>query len=150
MAYESTVTLDFPWAKKIGHSLYMLSGKVDVINYNQALAEITGITRKLRRVYNVICDGISANGFVPRWDRTAKSIKCFYPTKAITPAGTNAAEESHTHTENTAGTYAQNATTGAGSSHNHAFAGTAVEAQAGTEVVDDVAIGEINFVAYGY
>jgi len=148
--YASTVTLDFPWAKKIGHSLYMLSGKVDVINYNQALAEITGITRKLRRVYNVICDGISANGFVPRWDRTAKSIKCFYPTKAITPAGTNAAEESHTHTENTAATYTQNATTGAGSSHNHAFAGTAVAAQAGTEVVNDVAVGEINFVAYGY
>ena len=150
MAYESTVTLDFPWAKKIGHSLYMLSGKVDVINYNQALAEITGITRKLRRVYNVICDGISANGFVPRWDRTAKSIKCFYPTKAITPAGTNAAEESHTHTENTAGTYVQNATTGAGSLHNHTFTGTAVAAQAGTEVVNDVAVGEINFVAYGY
>ena len=150
MAYESTVTLDFPWAKKIGHSLYMLSGKVDVVKYNQALAEITGITRKLRRVYNVICDGISANGFVPRWDRAAKSIKCFYPTKAITPAGANAAEATHTHTENTATSYTQNATTGAGLSHNHAFTGTAVAAQAGTEVANDVAVGEINFVAYGY
>ena len=148
--YASIVTLDFPAAKKIGSALYMLSGKVNVTNYNQALAEITGITRKLRRVYNVICDGISANGFVPRWDRTAKSIKCFYPTKAITPAGANAAEATHTHTENTAATYTQNATTGAGSSHNHAFTGTAVAAQAGTEVVNDVAVGEINFVAYGY
>jgi len=30
------------------------------------------------------------------------------------------------------------------------LSGTAVAAQAGTEVVNDVAVGEINFVAYGY
>jgi len=183
--YASTVTLDFPWAKKIGSALYILSGKVNVTNYNQVLAEITGITRKLRRVYNVICDGISANGFVPRWDRTAKSIKCFYPTKAITPAGsvaapvfTGSALAAHDHDVLITGgqaagealqqlasvigkTAAGNVTdttavqgisagTPAGTNSAPTFTGTAVAAQAGTEVVNVVAVGEINFVAYGY
>jgi hypothetical protein len=50
------------------------------------------------------------------------SLTCVAAT-AGTPAGTNAAENAHTHSV-PSGTDAGGGTTGAGSSHNHAFTGT--------------------------
>jgi hypothetical protein len=70
---------------------------------------------------------ITVNGYKYEYDEGNNSIR-IKQSAGFTPAGTNAAENAHTHTENTAGSYTQNATTGSGASHNHAFTGTAVAA----------------------
>ena len=80
-AYAATVTLDpfiktseaFGTRSRIGY----LSGKVDVTNYNQTLAEITAITSRFQGDPNVIITAGSDNGFLCRWDAMGKAIKAY-------------------------------------------------------------------------
>lgn len=83
-AYAATVTSAMLRAVKmdqvVGIGMYV--GKCDVTNYNTTLAEITGISGKFGTLLEVICTGVSDNGFIARWDTAAKSIKAYYPTIA--------------------------------------------------------------------
>lgn len=81
-AYAATVTLSVPKTAKLGDAQGVLHGSVDITNYNQTLAEVTGITGYFRGAPTVICDGISDAGYLIRWDATSKSFKAFYPTDA--------------------------------------------------------------------
>ena len=88
-AYASTTTLDHPTAMRLASNNFkLLSGQCDITNYNQTGAEITGITKFFGAdAPRVISDGFSTNGYMIRWNRTDKCFHAFYPTKAITPAG---------------------------------------------------------------
>ena len=93
-AYASTVTLDHPTAMRLASNNFkLLSGQCNITNYNQTGAEITGITKFFGAdAPRVISDGFSTNGYMIRWNRTDKCFHAYYPTKAITPAGTAAAQ----------------------------------------------------------
>lgn len=82
-AYAATVTLDHRSAAKFGNGGYkFLSGQVAVTNYNQTLAEITGISNQFKSVRRVVCDNVSSTGYLCRWVPASKSLKFFYPTAA--------------------------------------------------------------------
>ena len=141
------VTKDFPCSKRIGRNLRSLSGSIAFGSSYPTGGELaTAITRYFRSCSQIICE--QGGGFLFVFDKVNKKIKVLHPTKAITPAGTNADESAHTHTENTAASYTQNATTGAGSAHGHAFTGTAVAAQAGTEVPNAADLSELTSVKF--
>src|SRR3990167_1783501 len=92
-AYAATVALDQRTAIQMANNAFkLLSGSVAITNYNSTLAEITGITKMFAGdAPRVICDGVTSNGYLAIWVAASKALKCFYPTKAITPAGTVAA-----------------------------------------------------------
>lgn len=76
-AYAATVTLNQRVPIKLPGGIGMVTGKVDVTNYNQTLAEITGITKFFRAAPTVILGGVSDSGFHGRWDATAKAVKVY-------------------------------------------------------------------------
>jgi hypothetical protein len=92
----------------------------------------------------------SAAGYLFEYDYTNSKVKVFYPRPAYTPGGTvtapvftGTAIVDHTHTENTAAAYTQNATTvgagahtPAGTNSAPAFTGTASSASVAAEVPD--------------
>lgn len=125
-AYAATVTPADAVAQVLaGTPLRIVRGSVNITNYNPTLAEITGITKFFRTTPTVILGGVSSNGYLVTWVAASKSIKAFY------------SEGAHTHVENTAATYVQNAMTAANT------------AAAGEEVAADVAVGSVEFVAVG-
>ncbi len=93
VAYAATVTSTMRHASKIdavtGFGMYV--GKCDVTNYNQTLAEITGITGKFRTLMQVIATTISDNGYLMRWDAVGNAFKVYYPTATYTPILTGTA-----------------------------------------------------------
>lgn len=85
-AYAKTVTLMSPVAKKIaGTGLSMLTGQINVTNYNPTMAEITEIIGKFRSQPNVILTGQTSLGYGATWDRTSKSVKCWKTTTVGSP-----------------------------------------------------------------
>jgi hypothetical protein len=168
-AYAATATLDQRSAAKLSNGGFkLLSGSVALSNYNSTPAEITGITKYFRGgAPRVVCDGVSSSGYLVRWSASDKALKAYYPSKAITPAGTVAVPVVTVTGGQSAGTALQitpdstsgvlgkttatnmaipGATFGIGA---QAFTGTAVTAQAGTEVANDVNVGTVNFIAFG-
>lgn len=125
-AYASTVISLMRKAAKIDEvtGIYIFAGKCDVTNYNVTLAEITDITGQFKSIISVM-GGISDNGHLMQWDKTAGAFKAYKPLGA------------HTHTENTAASYVQNATTAAS------------VAEAAEEATTDVDVGEVEFIAIG-
>ena len=84
-----------------------------------ALAQFGGLrTVKFHQIAPV-----TINGYDYKYDEVNHSIR-IYQSAEFTPAGTNAAEATHVHVENTAASYTQNANTAAGASHNHVLTGT--------------------------
>ena len=82
-AYAQTTVVDFDRAERISRNFGVVTGSVDVTNYNQTSTEITDITNKFTGTNpRVVVDGISDNGYLMRWDTTDKSIHAFYPTDA--------------------------------------------------------------------
>lgn len=170
-AYAAAVTLPDLVAKKVASTgLGILRGSVNVTNYNQTLAEITDITGRFRSAPTVILENVSSNGYLVRWDTAAKSIKAYYPTNAVTPAGTiskptftvEAAGAIGTNMEvglsvDTAaatfeggtGITAQRVLTTTSPVGTPTFTGTAVVAGAGTQVASDVDLGTVAFIALG-
>ena len=80
----------------------LLSGDINIGNYNQTLAEITAITRYFRRIERVILNA-GSNGFIARWDATAKSIKIYAPTQETNVNANRAGAEAANDTN--AGTF---------------------------------------------
>lgn len=90
--YAATVTLDQRSAAKLGNGGFkLLSGQVALTNYNSTPAGITGISGEFATLFRVICDGVSSSGYLVRWSKTDNALKAYYPSVAITPAGTVAA-----------------------------------------------------------
>jgi uncharacterized protein YodC (DUF2158 family) len=133
---------------KIGDSLVLYRGTIDLTNYNTTAAEITGITGKFKDgAPTVLLSGVSESGYLCHWDTTDKAVKAFYPT--ITGAA-------HTHAVAvTAGTAGDAVTNNAGvleSTGGQDLAtetGGAITAAAGTEVANDVDVGTVEFIAVG-
>ena len=140
-AYASTVTLDHVGAERISKNFGMIVGKCDITNYNTTGAEITDITKHFRTIKRVIVDGFSASGYLVRWNTTDKCFHAFYPRAAQAAATT----DKLTITASGSG----NITDGQSVTVNAAFR-SAVDVAAGSEVADDVAIGEVNFIALGF
>lgn len=162
-AYAATVTPTFPTVQKLAQGgMGLFGGSVAISNYNSTLAEVTGITLKFKATPDVICDGVSTNGYLVRWVKASKAFKCFYPSKAIAahahdllvkgsaPAGI----DEPIGVEGT-DTLAKNAATdrtiagAASDTKGGVISGGAVSAQAGTEVANDVDVGSVNFLAFG-
>lgn len=77
-AYAATVTLDNRKPEDFGTGLTLVTGTLDVTNYNSTLVEITDITSRFRNIYQVVLNSVSDNGFAGVWDTTGKAVKCFY------------------------------------------------------------------------
>jgi hypothetical protein len=153
-AYAATVVLAHRRPFRIGNSISMVRGTVDVTNYNQTLAEITAITKKFRdpTTVTVLLGGLTDNGYLVAWIPASKSIKAWYPNA------------SHTHNLTvTKGAIGSNLELGlsadaAGATlNNNTIAVTlaltapvvSAAAAAGTQVASDVDVGEVPFAAFG-
>ena len=81
-AYAETTTSTMKRAVKIDMitGIGMFVGKTDITNYNTTVAEITDITKKFRNLMQVICAGVSDNGYLVRFDATDLGFKAYYPT----------------------------------------------------------------------
>lgn len=92
-AYAATVTPTSTQVNKVRGvgGFAFLHGTVDITNYNQTLAEVTGITKYFRGTPTVVVSGISDNGYHVRWDVTGKSFRAYYGTNTL--AGQAAAEQ---------------------------------------------------------
>lgn len=88
-AYTCTLALDQINAgrqRPASGNFGFISGLATLSNYNQTLAEITGITGKfLNGAPRVFPNGVSSLGYVIKWDSTGKAFKAFKPG-TITPA----------------------------------------------------------------
>ena len=76
-AYDSTVTVDQISAEKSSRSNGLLSGSVDITNYNSTTTEETDITKMFRANPRVVF-GTTDNGFVLQWIKATGKIKAFY------------------------------------------------------------------------
>ena len=171
-AYAGTLTSLTRVVKKLGGSpgVGLVAGTFNLTNYNSTLAEVTGITSEFRSAPNVVCSGVSSNGYLVKWDASGKAFKAFYPTKAITPAGTNSkpsfvvqssgaigtnmelglsADSDAATFEGGVGITAARTLTTTSPVGTPTFTGTAVAAQAATEVANDVNVGTVDFIAVG-
>jgi len=125
------VSLDFPKAQRISRDFGILSGTLAFSSsYSTGGESATDITKYFKECNRVVCD--AKGGYIFEWDKTNKKIKVLYPRAA----------SSHTHTENTAATYTQNATT----------ASANIAAAAGAEVpngTDLSSLTGVSFIAIG-
>lgn len=78
-AYAATVSIDQrrPAPLTLERDA-IVTGTIDVTNYNTTLAELTTITGFFRSLKRVVITGVSDNGYAGRWDATAKAVKCYY------------------------------------------------------------------------
>ena len=140
-AYATTVVVNNRNMTPIGGGLGILTGTVDITNYNSTLAAIIAISGMFRSINAVILDSVSDNGYLGRWVSASNAIKCFYPTTA------------HTHViPVTTGTTGDAVTNNAGvleSAGGEDLAASAATAAAAGEVANDVDVGVFNFVAIG-
>ena len=136
--YAVTITKDNPRVERISKNYGFIIGKADITNYNTTGAEITDITKYFEdntTPIRVINDGISDNGYLVRWNTTDKCFHVYYPFAAT--AGSETAGANNTLVK----------TSSAGPTEV-AGTGTAY-GQPGTEVANDVDVGEVNFIAFG-
>ena len=157
MAYTATVTLDTKHAERMTRNLGVLVGKCDITSYNQTGAEITDITGQFKQILRVICDGMSDNGYIVRWNTTDKCFHAFYPKNAhshvaFTVNGSETAADqtafvSITEGDGTAQTGIKIGNAGGGSDID--INTDTLTAGAASEVADDVDVGEVNFIAVG-
>lgn len=85
MSYTASVTLTPRKTERISRSFGMVHGTCDITSYNQTGAEITDITGYFHTDPVVICDGMTDNGYIVRWNTTDKCFHAFYPTNASAP-----------------------------------------------------------------
>lgn len=78
-AYAASVTLDQRKPVQLAGNpgLKMVTGVVDVTNYNSTLAEITGITGLFKTVHRVVLNALSDNGYAGHWVPASGAVKCY-------------------------------------------------------------------------
>lgn len=76
-AYAQTTTIDQRVPFKVpGQPGYkMLTGSINLTNYNATLAEITAITGKFKSTPRVVLDGVSSGGHLVQWVPASKAVK---------------------------------------------------------------------------
>lgn len=81
-AYAQTTTIDQRVPFKVpGQPGYkMITGSINLTNYNATLAEITAITGKFKAAPRVILEGISSGGHLVTWVAASKSVKALVST----------------------------------------------------------------------
>lgn len=92
-AYAATVTLNTRVSHRLIPGLRIIAGTINVTNYNQAVAEITDITKHFRKDPTVILGGVSSGGFVVNWDTSDKGVKAWNPTDETGTPGDRVAAE---------------------------------------------------------
>lgn len=156
-AYASSVTSTMIKAVKVDSvkGIGLFVGQCDITNYNSTLVEITAITGKFRTMLTVVA-GVSDNGYLVQWDSSDEAFKAYYPVTA----------HAHDFKVESSGTIGSNMTLGLSSDSNSATleGGSgitaprtlstsspvqAATASAGSEVANDVDVGEVEFIAYG-
>ena len=58
----------------------MITGSINLTNYNATLAEITAITGKFKAAPRVILEGISSGGHLVTWVAASKAVKALVST----------------------------------------------------------------------
>lgn len=76
-AYAATVTLRQRSAIPLGGGIGFVHGTINVTNYNQTLAEITGVSGLFKGAPTVILGGITSGGYGARWVPASKSVYCY-------------------------------------------------------------------------
>lgn len=81
-AYASSVALSDRAAQKLaGSPLRIVRGVLTVSNYNQTLAEITGITKYFKGTPTVVLGGVFSGGnHIGQWVPASKSVKAWVTT----------------------------------------------------------------------
>ncbi len=74
MAYSVTTTYVMDRAIIIKDAICMITGKIDVSNYNTAHVEITAITNKFDTVMSVVA-AVTDNGYFLQWSPSTKAFK---------------------------------------------------------------------------
>ena len=77
MAYTATVTTDQRHPERIGRQLSILTGRVDVTEYNSTLVAITDISGHFRRLDAVLVDGPTDNGYQLAWVSASNAFKAW-------------------------------------------------------------------------
>ena len=79
-AYAATVTVDVAKPDRIGRNYGIVTGTVDITNYNSTVAEITDITKYFLDnsiSVTVAPCGVTDNGYWLSWDKTNKAFKAY-------------------------------------------------------------------------
>lgn len=78
-AYAATVTSTMSKPEKISAvtGLRVFCGEVNITNYNQTLAAITGISGKFKTIYSVVA-GVSDNGHIFEWVDASNAFKVYH------------------------------------------------------------------------
>ncbi|TXH53946.1 MAG: hypothetical protein E6Q97_11900 [Desulfurellales bacterium] len=89
-AYASSVTLDDAGPLRFANSqMKMIRGVLTISNYNQTLAEITGITKYFKGTPTVLLGGAFSGGnHVGFWVAASKSVKAY-----VTSTGSQVASD---------------------------------------------------------
>jgi len=80
MAYTATVTLDTPKPERGTRNYGLITGTVDITEYNSTLVEITGITKFFHDdtiSVTVAPAGATDEGYVLSWSATDKAFKAY-------------------------------------------------------------------------
>lgn len=141
--YAATVTLDLPRTERISQNLGALPGKCDLTNYNQSGEELTDITNYFRTMLLCVCEGLSDNGYIPRWDRTDKCFHAFYPTSLVLT------DDDGADTAGKAVYFDEDASLGERLLFESPSDADGVDHHPAVEVANDVDVGVINFLAIG-
>lgn len=75
-AYAASVSLKVRGPKEIAPGLSILPCRVNITNYNQTLAEITGVTGRFKTVLHVVA-GATDTGYLLEWIHASKSFKAW-------------------------------------------------------------------------
>lgn len=154
-AYAQTTTLDHRKAIALGGSLAVLTGRINVTNYNTTVAENKDITGAFQNQPVVIISGVSESGYLCHWDRTDKGVKAFYPVTAhqhdfVVGSGTIGTNmEIGIDLDSNSGKVEGGTGVTAERTLGTNTPVAAATAAAGVEVANDVDIGEVQFIAIG-
>lgn len=149
-AYAATVVEDLQRVERISRTVGIMVGTCNLTNYNTTLAEITDITRwflAVNRIFAVLTDAVSDEGYCFRWNRTTGAFECFVPVHGHDFKFKSASITADVEWDGT-----DIATTGGGTRTPNTSSGVqAAKAfdAAVVEAADDVDAGLVNFVAYG-
>lgn len=84
MSYTASISNLTLFRERISRRLISLAGTCNISEYNQIGEEITDITREFKDVPKIICEGLSSNGYIIKWDTTSMCFKAYYADSATT------------------------------------------------------------------
>ena len=76
-AYAATVTAVMPNPIQLGNACWIWTCKVDITNYNQTLAAISGIVGRFRGTIYDVKAGVTDTGYILEWKPASNSFKAW-------------------------------------------------------------------------